>query len=213
MKLYISAYGLSNKPEEMLSLIGGNKRTAIIMNAKDNALPKDRSIKLQKEIDNLTRLGLQPQELDLRNYFSNADKLRSVISDIGYIWVRGGNVFLLRRAFKQSGFDELLTELLRNNKIVYGGYSAGVCILAPSLHGLEFIDRKDAVPQGYNKDVIWEGLGVLNYAVAPHYKSDHIESDDIKRSVEFFTNNHIPFKTLRDGEAIVINGDVEKIVA
>jgi dipeptidase E len=213
MRLYLSSYGLGNKPEEMLPLIGNNKRTAIIMNAQDNTLPENRAERLQREIDGLTSLGLQPQELDLCDYFGKADELRAAISDFGYFWVRGGNVFLLRRAYKQSGFDNLLIELLQNDKAAYGGFSAGICVLAPSLQGIELVDPKDDVSEGYDKDVVWDGLGVLDYAIAPHYKSDHPESDDINKCVEYFADNHILFKALRDGEAIVINGNNETIVA
>lgn len=196
-----------------MPLIGGNKRTAIIMDAQDNALPEARAERLQREIENLTNLGLQPEELDLRNYFGKAEELKAAIADFGYFWVRGGNVFLLRRAYKQSGFDNLLIELLQNDRVAYGGFSAGICVLAPSLKGIELVDPKDDVSEGYDKAVVWDGLGVLGYAIAPHYKSDHPESADIDKCVDYFKGNGIPHKTLRDGEAIVINGDEEKIVS
>jgi dipeptidase E len=213
MRLYLSSYGLGNNPEEMMPLIGDNKRTAIIMNAQDNVLPEARSERLQREIENLTSLGLQPEELDLRDYFGKTEELKAILANFGYFWVRGGNVFLLRRAYKQSGFDSLLVELLQNDKVAYGGFSAGICVLAPSLKGIELVDPKDDVSEGYEKSVIWDGLGVLGYAIAPHYKSDHPESADIDRCVDYFKENDIAYKTLKDGEAIVINGDKEKIVS
>lgn len=213
MRLYLSSYGLGNKPEEMMPLIGDNKRTAIIMNAQDNSLPEARAERLQREIENLTSLGLQPEELDLRNYFGKTEELKAAITEFGYFWVRGGNVFLLRRAYKQSGFDKLLVELLQNDKVAYGGFSAGICVLAPSLKGIELVDPKDDVSEGYEKDVVWEGLDVLGYAIAPHYKSNHPESADIDKCVAYFQENNIAYKTLRDGEAIVINGDEEKIIS
>lgn len=213
MRLYLSSYGLGNKPEEMLSLIGDNKRTAIITNAKDYALPEARAERLQREIENLTSLGLQPEELDLRSYFGKTKELKTAIADFGYFWVRGGNVFLLRRAFKQSGFDNLLIELLQNDRVAYGGFSAGICVLAPSLRGFELVDLKDDVSEGYDKAVVWDGLGVLEYTIAPHYKSDHPESADIDTCVDYFKENGIPYKTLRDGEAIVVDGKEEKVVS
>lgn len=212
MRLFLSSYRLGNKPDELPVLVGDNRRTAIIMNAQDAKTPESRSERLQQEIESLTALGLQPEELDLRNYFGKPDELREFIKNFGLVWVRGGNVFLLRRAFRQSGFDEIITDLLKNDQIAYGGFSAGVCVLAPSLKGIELVDPKDEIADGYDEKVIWDGLGVLSYAIAPHYKSDHLESDDIQRCVEFFTDNHILFKALRDGEAIVIQGGSEKII-
>ncbi len=213
MRLYLSSYGLGNNPEEMLPLIGENKRTAIIMNAQDNTLPENRAERLQRETDGLNNLGLQPEELDLRNYFGKPNELKDAVADFGYFWVRGGNVFLLRRAYKQSGFDNLLTELLQNDTAAYGGFSAGICVLAPSLRGIELVDPKDDVAEGYDKEVVWDGVNVLSYAIAPHYKSDHPESDDINKCVEYFADNHILFKALRDGEAIIINGNNERIIS
>ncbi len=212
MRLYLSSYGLGSKPEEMLSLIGDNKRTAVIMNAQDAVTAGRRSERLGQEIEGLSGLGLQPEELDLRNYFDDPSQLKSAIEKFGYIWVRGGNVFLLRRAYKQSGFDELITELLKEDRIVYGGFSAGVCVLAPSLHGIELVDPTDVRADGYNSEIIWDGLGILDFAIAPHYKSDHPESADIDKCVAYFKENGILHKTLRDGEAIVINGNEQRIV-
>lgn len=213
MRLYLSSYKLGNKPEEMLPLIGDNKRTAVIANAQDSKPADSRAERLQQEIDSLTALGLQPEELDLRDYFGKTAELNEALKNFGYIWVRGGNVFLLRKAYKQSGFDELLVRLLQEDKIAYGGFSAGVCVLAPSLRGIDLVDTKDEVAEGYDKEIVWDGLGILEYAVAPHYRSDHPESEDIEKCVEYFRANNISYKTLRDGEAIVVNGEIEEIVS
>lgn len=213
MRVYLSSYKLGNKPEEMLPLIVDNKRTAIIANAQDSKSVESRTERVQQEIESLTALGLQPEELDLRDYFGKTAELANKLNDYGYIWVRGGNVFLLRKAYKQSGFDNLIVEFLKKDKVAYGGFSAGVCVLAPSLRGLELVDPKDEIAEGYDKEVIWSGLGLLGYAVAPHYRSDHPESEDIEKCVEYFKTNNIPYKTLRDGEAIVINGDQETLLS
>lgn len=213
MRLYLSSYKLGNKPEEMLPLIVDNKRTAIIANAQDSKSVESRTERVQQEIESLTTLGLQPEELDLRDYFGKTAELADKLNNYGYIWVRGGNVFLLRKAYKQSGFDNLIVGLLKNDKVAYGGFSAGVCVLAPSLQGIELVDPKDEIAEGYDKEVIWSGLGLLDYAVAPHYRSDHPESEDIEKCVEYFKANNIPYKTLRDGEAIIINGDQETLLS
>ena len=213
MRLYLSSYKLGNHPERMLPLIQGAKRTAIIMNAQDNVLPERRAMRLQEEVDKLSALGLRPEELDLRMFFGKEQELRKYVEQFDYVWVRGGNVFLLRRAFRQSGFDKIISGLLRDDAVAYGGFSAGICILAPSLHGIELVDPKDEVSNGYDTEVIWDGLGLLGYAIAPHYKSDHPESADIDKCVAYFKDNRMPYKTLRDGEAILINGDQESLIS
>lgn len=182
------------------------------MNAQDNVLPERRAERLQEEMDNLSGLGLQPEELDLRTFFGKTEELREYGKQFDYFWVRGGNVFLLRRAFRQSGFDTIISKLLKEDAVAYGGFSAGICILAPSLRGIELVDPKDAVSEGYDSEVIWDGLGLLDYAIAPHYKSDHPESADIDKCVDYFKKNGIAYKTLRDGEAILIDGDEETML-
>lgn len=212
MRLYLSSYRLGNKPEEMLALLTGRKRTTIINNAMDFVGSEERAGSLAREAGDLRGIGLEPTEIDLRNYFGKPNELKEALSNFELVWVRGGNAFILRRAFRQSGADEIIKELLTNNTIVYGGYSAGIDMLTPSLHGAELVDNPNTVPEGYESPIIWDCLGVLDYAIAPHYKSDHPESAAVDKSVEYLIDNHIPFIALRDGEAIVRNDDNEVIV-
>lgn len=212
MRLYLSSFRNGNKPEELLKLLGEGRRTALINNAQDFLSPAERSSKRDEEVDRLKSIGLDPIEVDLRSYFDNPEGLKEKLAGFDLIWVRGGNCFVLRRAFKQSGADQVIAELLAEDKTVYGGYSAGIDMLTPSLRGAELVDDPDIVPDGYHPDIIWGCLGLVPYAIAPHYKSDHPESAAIDKSVEYLIDNHIPFIALRDGEAIVIDRKAQKVV-
>lgn len=205
MKLYLSSYRLGNRPEELAKLILGNKRVAVIVNAMDFLDKKERDKCVKQEIDDLTKLGLIAEELDLRNYFNKQDQLKNKLNIYNAVWIRGGNVFILRRAMSQSGFDKLIKEKNKNSSFVYAGYSAGICVLAPNLHGLELVDNPQRVPEGYENKLAWEGLGLVGFAFAPHYKSEHPESKAVDKEVEYFIKNKIPFKTLRDDEVIIID--------
>ena len=165
-----------------------------------------------QQADRLKTIGLDPSEVDLRQYFGKTNELKKTLLAYDLVWVRGGNVFVLRRAFKQSGADTVIKELLETDSIAYGGYSAGVDILQPHLHGIELVDPPDVVPEGYDPEIIWECLGLLPYCVAPHYKSDHPESADVDKTVSYYIENHVPFVALRDGQAIVINGSNQTFV-
>ncbi len=44
----------------------------------------------------------------------------------------------------------------------------------------------------------------LEAILLPHYESDHWESATIDKEVEFCTRKGIPFRTLRDGEVLVL---------
>ncbi len=212
MRLYLSSFRNGNKPEELLKLIGDGRRTAVIFNAVDFKSAADRAADYAAEAERLKSIGLEPTEIDLRHYFDKPNELKQTLLGFDLVWVRGGNVFVLRRAFKQSGADAVIKELLESDAIAYGGYSAGIDILQPHLHGIELVDPPDVIPEGYDAEIIWECLGLLSYCVAPHYKSDHPESADVDKTVSYYIENHIPFMALRDGEAIVIDGDKQSVV-
>ncbi len=205
MRLYLSSFRLGDKPDELVRLFGHGGRVAIIANATDLVTDDERRFKVQTEHELLGDLGFKAEEIDLRDYFSKEDELKATLSHFDAIWVRGGNVFLLRRAFRQSGLDTILKDLLEKDQIAYGGYSAGVCILSPTLKGLESVDKPYEVTMSYDEKVIWNGLDILPYSVAPHYKSNHPESAQVDKCVAYFEKYKMPFKTLTDGEVIVID--------
>lgn len=210
MRLYLSSYKFGNHPEELARLVGANKRTFVIMNATDSVDDEWRAKSLQEQFRGLRDLGLDPTELDLRQYFGREDDLRKKLKEVGLVWIRGGNVFILKRAFEQSGFDKVITEALKNDELVYAGFSAGVCIATPTLRGVELVDSPDVVPPGYKADFGWDGLGLIPYNVAVHYKSDHPESPAVDNMVAYYEEHHMPYKPLHDGEVIVVNGEKEK---
>ena len=205
MKLYLSSYRLGNETDKLVSMIPENRRAAVIFNALDFScdLERKRST-INRELNGLAELGLDPEEFDLRPYFGKPELLKEKISRFGLIWAIGGNSFVLRRAMNQSGFDQFLIENRSNDTFVYAGYSAGTCVLAPTLRGIDLVDNPQIVPEGYQGDIIWEGLSLINYCIAPHYKSDHYESELIDKTVDYFLENKILFKALRDGEVIII---------
>ena len=215
MRLYLSSYLWGNNPEKILELIGnGKKYAALITNSADQFPDEGIVERMKQDQVFLNKLGITSERLDLRDYFrDNKSALSNKLNEFGFIWVRGANVFVLRRAMKQSGFDDLLIELLKNDKIAYGGYSAGACVLGSTLRGLDLVDDCKIAPEGYSKETIWDGLGILPYAVAPHYKSDHPESSMVDEAIEYFKENNIPYKALHDGEVICMNGSTVSILS
>ncbi len=206
MKLYLSSFRLGNDPHRLLLPKARNSRVGVIQNALDYYPDLDRRrAHLQREFSELQSIGLTPEELDLRRFFGKEDQLWETIKTLSYVWVAGGNTFVLRRAFAQCGFDSILRRLSNEDHFAYGGYSAGVCVLAPTLKGIHLADEPNAQAEGYSEEVIWNGLNIIPYCVAPHYKSDHPETELIDLSVAYFIENKIPFVALRDGEALVLD--------
>jgi len=201
MKLYLSSFRIGNQATKLKAFASG-KRIGFIPNALDYVEAEARAKSNAKSIQEVRDLGIDVESLDLKEYFGARTELEAKIGSLGGVWVRGGNTFVLRQAMRLSGFDALITDLASAD-FLYGGYSAGACVLASSLDGLQHVDDPTLSPYA-DSQVIWEGLGILDYLILPHYKSDHSESADVDREVEYCTQEGIPFKTLSDGEVIII---------
>lgn len=206
MKFYLSSYKLGNETDKLKELIPKeNKKTAYIPNALDFSDDEERRRSdNQADIEQLKKMNLDVEIVDLRDYFNNQDKLEKKLNEFGVIWVRGGNVFVLRQAIRLSGFDAYFYKSVKKADLLYGGYSAGICILAPTLKGLDIMDDSSIKPYPNCQEVIWSGLEFLNYTIIPHYKSHHPDSKNAQKAAKFMMENKIPFKTLKDGEVIII---------
>ena len=130
--------------------------------------------------------------------------MRAALADAGFVWVRGGNVFVLRMAMARSSFDEAIRAALADDALVYAGFSAGPCVLAPSLRGLELCDPVADAQRLYGQ-VRYDGLGVLDRPVVPHLESvGHPESNLLGRVARRYVAAGRPFHPLRDGEVLII---------
>jgi dipeptidase E len=214
MRLYLSSFRLGDHPEHLVSLAGaGGRRSVVIANAMDDAPPDVRRASVELESAALADLGLGAAELDLRDYFGHQRRLRQDLSGVTLAWLRGGNTFMLRHALDRSGADIVFRDLLAANALVYAGYSAGACVLSPSLRGLELVDDAGAVTRAYGSPPRWDGLAVLREAFVPHYRSPgHPETAAIERVVTRYRAEGIAYRTLRDGQALLVNGPETTIV-
>lgn len=204
MKLFLSSYRMGNDPEKLAELVSGSRVALVIPNALDIAQDLEhKKGAVLREVNDLNSLGLDAEVLDLRDYFANSSGLKEKLQDSGMVWVIGGNTFVLRRAMRQSGLDHILLEKKNQASFVYAGYSAGACAATPTLRGLDLVDDPNDVPDGYNRAVVWDGLGLVHYCIAPHYHSDHPESERMNQAVEYFIENKVLFRALHDGEVII----------
>ncbi len=207
MKFYLSSYKLGNEAEK-LKIMTPKGAIGYIPNAKDS-LSVDPERKNSREAENmkaLEMLGLKVELVDLRDYFYKKEELEKKIKDLGAIFVSGGNTFILRQAMKLSGLDEILKEIKNTDvDFLYSGYSAGGCVLAPSFENYSVVDDPNDMPYKELQETIWEGLGLVDFAFMPHYKSDHEESGDIDKEIALCEENNIAYKAIRDGEVIIID--------
>lgn len=202
MKFYLSSYKFGNESEKLKQMLPPGSKIGHINNARDFRVATER-IKLiyqNEEINELNTLGFLAEPLDLREYFGRNGALKARLNDLNGLWVSGGNTFVLRQAMKLSGFDRIFQELKMREDFLYGGYSAGVCVLCDSLKYIQSMDDPYDFPYAENNETVWEGLGVFNYGILPHY-----ETESMSIEVQMCIENKWLFVALRDGEVIMMN--------
>jgi dipeptidase E len=214
MRLFLSSQDLGNYADVAFALAGGNKKAAFMKNAQDDLPAEERNFSNPQKRKMFENAGFEFEMIDLRDYFGKPKELAQKLSEFGSVWSSGGNTFILRRAYKASGFDQIVTKLLNEDKILYGGWSAGACIAAPSLHGIEYGDRPqpDVVPEEYPiKETLWDGLNLIPYMIVPHCDSDWFV-EDADATIKYLEKHNRPYKKLKDGQAMVINGGNEEFL-
>jgi dipeptidase E len=104
-----------------------------------------------------------------------------------------------------SGFDTIIKDLLADG-IVYGGWSAGAVVIGPSLKTIELMDPVEKAPE-----IIWEGLGLVPYFIWPHWNTKKYVHLQESAQAEM---SKLPYEalTLSDGEALVVENDLRRIV-
>jgi dipeptidase E len=203
VNLYLSSYRLGDESKKLRELVSG-PNVAVIRNALDFSEDTERlEAGLVKEFADMRSLGFDPEELDLRCYFGKRSELQNRLASFDAVWVVGGNAFILRRAMSMSGLESILRENEVPEDFTYSGYSAGICAVASTLRGIDLVDPPEVVPEGYSDEVIWGGLGLVPFAIASHYKSNHPESESINKVVAYYEKRNIEYIALRDGEVYV----------
>ncbi|MFD4628524.1 Type 1 glutamine amidotransferase-like domain-containing protein [Streptomyces sp. NPDC058284] len=196
---------MGDAPELLDDLAKGARNAAVIGNALDALPTPQRQQATGREIAMLRERGYLTTEVDLRDHFGDADTLAERLSRFGVVWVHGGNPFVLRLAMALSGADRILPDLLHRDALVYAGWSAGACVLSPSLRGLELVDDPADTVTAYDRPVLWEGLGLLDYTFVPHYRSPIPESEQIERVVERYDREGVLYRAFRDGEVTLVS--------
>jgi len=109
------------------------------------------------------------------------------------------------------GFDQVAGGLVVSGQLVYADYSAGICVVTPDFEGIHLIDDADVVPPDYPAGAEPRALGWVPWRVVPHWSSDHPEANAASQAVEYLLQAELPFRTLRDGHAIVVDGDATRV--
>lgn len=204
MILYLSSQKLGNKTEILKKWIDKNdNKILLVFNALDTKPEEKVASNIKEDTILLQEIGFNVTVIDLKDYFNKKEKLKEKLRNYNACLIMGGNVFVLRQAMKYSGFDEWLYQKSKNEDFLYVGYSAGSCIVGKDMRIFEKVDEPIKF---YDKNnIIFEGLGFIDYTFIPHYKSDYHKVHLIEETVEKCKSENKKYKAVRDGEVIIEN--------
>jgi dipeptidase E len=204
MRLFLTSDSFRNlgaeAKKEFWKLVGkepADTRAAFIPTASNF---EENKAYVERDHQLLYGLGIPTQNIvDIElDHSVTCDDLKSF--DI--IFVEGGNTFYLLQKVRESGFDKAVTEYLEKDLGVYVGVSAGTILAGPDIEIAEPYDDKSKAALENTK-----GLCLTPSAFNPHFQDeDQIIIDQYQSKVSY------PIKPLHDGEAVISNGSIEKII-
>ena len=209
MRLFLSSYRAGGHETELKKLIGDVRSVGVVTNAKDYKTASERKESVDEVFDFFRSTGIEAKEIDLRPYFHKTGSEKE-LEKFQFIWLAGGNTFILRKALTYSGADKWLTNKVHKNEIIFGGESAGAILATPNFTGVEFGDDPNIVPAGYKKEIIRDGLNFVPFCIVPHYKSAWTGAEEM---IEALKAKKLKYKVLTDDQAILINDKEEKLLS
>jgi dipeptidase E len=156
------------------------------------------------------RAWIQEEKEELINWYdwkitevilkeSNLESLKMLLEQ-DVVYVNGGLSGYLAKMMRKSGFDKLLPELL-NRGIVYVGSSAGSMVMSNIQEASSWY-LGEPEPEAIN--IL--GLGYIDFQIYPHVK------EETRENIKKFCNKGYTYYLMKDGSAVMINGNYMKIL-
>lgn len=146
----------------------------------------------------MDELGFSYTEIDIDG--KNAEELKRELTGYDVVIVEGGNTFYLLKAIRESGFENVIKNLIAQG-VVYIGSSAGSYVACPSIIMATFSDR------GYDRCDLtdYTAMNLVPFLMIAHYTEDQLELLKEKRK-----GLQYPLHILNDDQALLVkDGEVQ----
>ena len=140
----------------------------------------------------MNELNFSYTEIDIAG--KNENELKKTLDGHDIVMVEGGNTFYLLKAVRESGFENIIKELIEKG-VVYIGSSAGSYITCPS------IIMATWSKQNFNRCGIndYTAMNLVPFLIKAHY------TPDMKAKLEEKTKDlQYPIRVLNDNQAILV---------
>jgi dipeptidase E len=150
--------------------------------------------------------GIFFEEFDIKD--KSKDEILNFFKDKNVVQVFGGNVFYLLKIVRETGFEEILKELL-NKGLLYIGCSSGAYLMCPTVEiGGWKLDRNRHGLTDFT------AFKYVPYLIKCHYFNE--QENDVKEKAK---NLKYPLRVLTNDQAILIEdgketfiGDEEEVI-
>ena len=149
--------------------------------------------------------GFVVDEVDLASL--HGEELEGRLRQSDFLYVQGGNPYLLLKFARESGFMEIVPRLIEEG-VPYIGKSAGAYILAPDVIVPEWLETDEEAKRWNRNDVKdTHGMGVVPFLWVAHYTDDY--RDRLERGLE--TTKH-PVRAITNDQAFLITDEGTELV-
>jgi dipeptidase E len=149
----------------------------------------------------IRELGFDVQEYDIAG--KGPDEIKKALNGKDIVYVQGGNGFWLLKQSRESGFGEIIKELVESGKIIYIGKSAGTFLACPTVEIQKY-------GGGNWKTFELTDLSALN--MVPFLVKAHYTDDQREQVAEIKSKVRCPVRVLRDTQAFVVEDEEVRLI-
>ena len=188
--------------KELIPNIG--RQVLFISNAAD---PYEGDISwVDRDREAFKKLGYAINEVDLRTLTPDMFKKSIDVADI--VHMCGGSVYYIVALLRERDLEQILTDAIISDQVVYSGTSAGSIIVSRSIKAFSYDVEEE--------EHTWKvpshaGLGLINFGIVPHCNNGDFVGEHTKM-IEQMPNDPTPLFFLHDAQAIWVNGDSLKVL-
>ncbi len=199
-KLLLTSTGLANKniANQFLQIINKPASQIKIVFVPTAARSKEELKYVDESKEELFDLGILESNIKTLNL--NSSVSFNEIEEFDVIYVCGGNTFYLLQKVRETGFDKVIAEFIKKDKL-YFGVSAGSILACPNIDIASPFDENNVNLTDLT------GLNLIDVIISPHYKDEEKSIiDDFKKKSRYEV---IP---LTDKQALLVINREIKIV-
>jgi dipeptidase E len=136
-------------------------------------------------------------------------QIREDLINVNFIYIEGGNTFLLLERAQQTNFISIIRDLVLKEEKIYIGTSAGSVIASPDIYPIYILDKAEVASnlKGY------KGFNLVDFIIFPHWGSDKFRELYLNKGLDHMYSGDNEIILLRDNQYIEVKDEWYRIVS